>query len=249
MFCNLFEQLDNLKPYKLSYEDIELLNENWISNENLISNFPSFYFWLCKNYDFFIQIHKELIYKKEDNSISFWIICIRIITLINCITNENIGKPFKQDLISFIKEEINKRKKLNSNWINLMMDDVNDKIEIQIFSFLYNFIIKISKDNKHINNKLNEIKNTIIKQVFKNIYTSIFDNSLMNIFEKDINYDEQIINFIVEPNQYIYQQIELFINIIKENIISNNSFIEFKTFLENNINEIKSFINFYKFRN
>ena len=65
----------------------------------------------------------------------------------------------------------------------------------------------------------------------------------MNIFEKDINYDEQIINFIVEPNQYIYQQIELFINIIKENIISNNSFIEFKTFLENNINEINSFIN------
>ena len=212
-------------------------------------NFPSFYFWLCKNYDFFIQIHKELIYKKEDNSISFWIICIRVITSINCITNENIGKQFKQDLISFIKEEINKRKQLNSNWINLMMYNVNDKIEIQIFSILYNFIIKISNDNKQINNKLNEIKISIIKKVFKNIYTSIFDNSLMNIFEKDINCDEQILNFIVNPNQYISQQIELFINNIKENIISNNSFIEFKTFLENNINEIKSFIKFYKFRN
>ncbi len=147
IFSNLFEQLDKLKSYKLSYEDVELLNENWLSNENLISNFPSFYFWLCKNYDFFVQIHKELIYQKQDSSISFWIICIRIITSINCITNENFGTQFKQDLISFIKEQIKiKRKKLNSNWINLVMNNVNDKIEIQIFSILYDFIIKISKD-------------------------------------------------------------------------------------------------------
>ena len=65
----------------------------------------------------------------------------------------------------------------------------------------------------------------------------------MNIFEKDINCDEQILNFIVNPNQYISQQIELSINNIKENIISNISFIEFKSFLKSNINEIDSFIN------
>ncbi len=43
VFNILFEKLDSLKPYQLSFEDIELLNQNWISNKDLISNYPSFY--------------------------------------------------------------------------------------------------------------------------------------------------------------------------------------------------------------
>lgn len=176
VFNILFEKLDSLKPYQLSFKDIELLNQNWISNKDLISNYPSFYFWLCKNYDFFETIKKEIIINSNKNIIPFWIICLRIITSINCITNNEIDKRYQQDIICFIKNEIkNKQSNLNSNWINLVMTNVNEKIKVQIFGILYYFIIEISKDSKIIRNKLNEEKYNIIKDIFKkNIFISVF---------------------------------------------------------------------------
>jgi hypothetical protein len=71
IFTILFEKLDSLKPYQLSFKDIELLNHNWISNKDLILNYPSFYFWLCKNYDFFETIKKEIIINSNKNIIPF----------------------------------------------------------------------------------------------------------------------------------------------------------------------------------
>ena len=234
IFTILFEKLDSLKPYQLSFKDIELLNHNWISNKDLILNYPSFYFWLCKNYDFFETIKKEIIINSNKNIIPFWIICLRIITSINCITNNEIDKRYQQDIICFIKNEIkNKQSNLNSNWINLVMTNVNEKIKVQIFGILYYFIIEISKDSKIIRNKLNEEKYNIIKDIFKKIYSSVFLNQLSDILKKDINSEEPIIKFIVNPNDYIYQQFTVLLDNLKNKIISHQSFQDLKEMMNN----------------
>ena len=46
---NLFVELDKIKTNQLSYTNIDFIKKDWISNDNLINNYPSFFFWLCKN--------------------------------------------------------------------------------------------------------------------------------------------------------------------------------------------------------
>ena len=113
------------------------------------------------------------------------------------------------------------------------MTNVNEKIKVQIFGILYYFIIEISKDSKIIRNKLNEEKYNIIKDIFKKIYSSVFLNQLSDILKKDINSEEPIIKFIVNPNDYIYQQFTVLLDNLKNKIISHQSFQDLKEMMNN----------------
>ena len=233
IFQLLFEKYE-FKNYNLKYDDIYFLQDKkWISNKDLIKNYPSFYFWLCKHYDSLKEINNKFNYniKEENNSIPFFIIPLRIISSNNCVDfEEDLNQYSKKIINPIIKKGFNDKTCENlSILINLMMlnvDKIDKTIKKEILTQLF-ILINQLWDNEHEyceNNYILKIQCDFESKIAQILYSSIFNNNLMTLFDKEIKSND-LLFYIFSPDNYLFEK---FNNLKTKSIneIYNNQYFE-----------------------
>ena len=190
-------------------------------------NYNSFYTNLISKID-----NNDCFITKE-NQISFWYFKIRLSSNIqtfeyDCYKQKNIeidnkkynvGNEFYDDgdnslkntIEKFIKESIvsliKKNEPININWIYLVLNEIPSELKLgnKNVRHFYEFFAILLADSKGPQKVL---KNEIIIEYIKKLFDLIFQNKIDELFEKDINCNDELIKFIDKPQAEIIKKIK-----------------------------------------
>ena len=164
----------------------------------------SFIYYLNNNQNFINGLFKDLnnskdsiIYDlnkgKDIDYLPFWLFILRNITSLNCIKydDEEIDKEIAKKLIKKVKSELSQRLKeresLNSNWINLVLDNISSDIMNQKIHSFYNFFNSLINNLILKQEHLKEFTINELVQYFEEIIELVIKNNFEQILEQNIN--------------------------------------------------------------
>ena len=254
IFLIISQKLKNKNNYSLKLDDVSFLDNKicYITQPEICNKYPSLVFFFLKN----PKIPELLIEKlnkfknknneklsidiKEkyikNNTIPFFIYCLRKITSLNIIQYYDQTNIFKDVIEKSLK------KLIKSNI------DKKEKISIYIFNLiLENPPLELLNINTNILNKFLKLigKETNLKDNLKPFYLELIEKFIIQIIEKlnknDNIFDDnnfELINFLKKPSDYIYCH-------IKSSIDKKISDIE-NEFKQNLIKEIQKIVNLEK---
>ena len=214
---------------KLEYDDfIEFSEENlnkginyFIKSENIAKKYPSLLFYFCKNSYFsnllLSKIKKNKYFLNFENEsfqseIPFWILCLRVLSSLHCIEYGN--DIFKKEELNYeirkkLSENIKNKKMINSNWLNLVLENVPREIFEMNYRIYYDFFNNLSSnifsDNDYIKNLIEEIIRKWHLEIIDIIIKADETNLPTNI---DFSIENNIKKFILDPSNFILGQIE-----------------------------------------
>lgn len=226
-FDNLLEGPEKEKKL-MNCSNIFQKEKVFILEKNKKSVFsPSFIYYLNNNQKFINRLfddlnksNKSIIYDlnkgREIDYLPFWLFVLRNITSLNFIKydDEDISTEMARKIIIKIKTEITQclmnENPLNSNWINLILNNISpDIVDHKIHSFytffnsLFNNLILTQKHLKEFT------KNELVKY-FEKVIEFVIKNDIDKLFEENINTEnkEPILKFIKNPNEYLFEKIQ-----------------------------------------
>ncbi len=143
---------------------------------------------------------------KENNSIPFFIFCLRKISSIKVIQyydQKNIFKPIIENSIkNLIKSNLENKKKISIQIFNFILQNP----PLELFNIMTNnfnlFINKIGKIEINLNENLKQIYLKYIDKIITELFEEINNNSL--IIEKEFDESNEILNFIKNPSKAVY---------------------------------------------
>ena len=178
---------DEKKPEnKVTFNDMIIFNKK--NNERIdIDSLllkkinPSFKFFIIKN----LQLIKSLINSKLNDEdlakilspqsdeifIPFWVFLIRNMSSIHCINYENKNNPFCDEISEEVKQRIEdvikngKGEELDNSWINLIMENIPNKVKIiniRLFYLFFNKLFEMLDANKLLKKKYIKYSKIII---------------------------------------------------------------------------------------
>ena len=205
------EVLDNLEEYKLEYPELEqnsnkIKYDSWLTNKDFIEKYPTVIFW-CYKFPYNFSQFPEFF--GDEREIPFWFFIFRILSSPKCVTidDNNLFSSFINKIISnLINDKLTKNKypNLGTTWMNLLLNNVPENIFNNNLKILYSFICNICKDKKDLGENLNKIKKENIEEIIKQIYKYSFENRLLEILSTN---SSKIVDFLYNPNYYIFKEI------------------------------------------
>ena len=227
--AKLLNDKKNNSKIKLEYDDfIEFSEENlnkginyFIKSENIAKKYPSLLFYFCKNHYFSSLLLSKvknnkyfLNFENESfqNEIPFWILCLRVLSSLHCIEYGN--DIFKKEELNYeIKKKLSqniKNKKINnSNWLNLVLENIPREI-LQInyrmyYEFFNNLSSNIILDDDYIKNLIEEIIRKRHLEIIDIVIKSDETNLPTNL---DFSIENNLKKIILDPTNFILGQIE-----------------------------------------
>ena len=221
---NLSIYFDDYKNYKkeknfnknLTFEDFECFKNFNINSIINNKHFPSFQYFLIKNYNNIENLLKILT-KENVNKIfelsfetfvPFWTFILRLMSSTNCLCFENEKNPLEKKFSEIIKKKIifsiknNNNNNNNLNWMNLTSEIKFDEIFNKKINMFYIFLNKICGSFVDFSFFIREI----IEPVLQEIYEKLFDYCLNDNFDDllNVNFSEEnlILNFVKNPKKF-----------------------------------------------
>ena len=221
----LGEKFQKKNKYNLTLNDISFLKskDNYLKDPEICNKYPSLVYFFLNN----PKIPELLIEKlnqilkneninslpeylkqmsKENNSIPFFIFCLRKISSIKVIQyydQKNIFKPIIENSIkNLIKSNLENKKKISIQIFNFILQNP----PLELFNIMTNnfnlFINKIGKIEINLNENLKQIYLKYIDKIITELFEEINNNSL--IIEKEFDESNEILNFIKNPSKAVY---------------------------------------------
>ena len=212
---------ENNENIKLNFSDLFFVkNPEWFSGkiDSSSSNFqyPSLIYFLLKNPEIENSLRSNFKQLDLNSSSKFpiYLIPFRLFSSLNCITFSSEENSYTS---SFIKNELSKKiikklkeknRKLNFDWIGLLLP--NEKIKIHLInkeqiSCFYNYLVNLCKCNfsNEDENDFNEF-NIILDKLLNKIVEIVFNKSYNELFNFNINkIKNNIENFNIDNNNNI----------------------------------------------
>ena len=244
---DLASKLDNcIDSFELKYPD-KMDFKNWEKEEKILCENPSILFWLSK-YDNYAQNFPD--FNSDKYSIDFWFFCFRILSSYNCIKCDipiqKYADYINQIVIKFFENNNRNNYNFGNDWVNLLLKNPK-RIENKELNNIYKFLYKLLSDKKEFKIDIEKEREIFLKEIIKNLYTKLFNNQLFDFIQgkntDDID-NKNLINFFINPNHFIYKNIEekfknkLF-NINKKAEDLNQVYKSFKSMIQDKIDEIE----------
>ena len=235
----------------------------------LLSNYYSFYD------DLMSKKGSNGCFITKDNQISFWLFQIRVFSNISTfeyicykqkkirINNKDLNvfkeleddygeNNLKKEIEKYIQKNISnlikKKKPININWINLVVDTIPSELNIinKNVRHFYEFFANLLADSTEHQKKY---KNLIIEDYIKKVFELIFTNQIEKFFKMDITSNDEIMKLINKPQDEIIKKIKekiqksLYESEINKNINNTNQiFIDIKNKLPGIIDNISKLV-------
>ena len=251
-FSKIFEfakYLEKWKDQTLRFDDISFLSDKWTNDMQLLNQFPSLLFWLYKHKQCSDQIIKRYHdYEFKDNEIPLWLLAIRILSSMNCISfdyNSNpnqistiIEKTISKSVIDYINDK--KGKSLNYDWMSILLSNLPLDIANPTISIFHDFFINLALDNHVCSSFIDEKKNRCIEESVSKVVSIILDNKGQDLITENIENKNSIIAFLAFPSKYVQDKIKDYTSSSIDLILSNKATIKLKDFLgqSDKLNEI-----------
>ena len=245
---DLAPKIDNcIDAFELEYPD-KIDFKNWEKEEDFLGKNPSILFWLSK-YNNYAQNFPD--FKSDKYSIDFWFFCFRIFSSYNCIKCDIPIQKYADFINQFVVKHFENKSKNNYNfgkdWVSLMLKNP-EKIENKEINDIYKFLYELLSDKKEYKKDIEKEREICLKSIIESLYTKLFGNQLHEFIQGrniDDSDNKTLINFFINPNHFIYKNIEdkFKYNLTKINNKSkdlNQVYESFKSIIPNKIEEIKN---------
>ena len=260
----LLDKKSSKEKENLRTDDLLFFSENiknrynyFITNKNIASNYPSLLFYFCKyknKTNLLLQkieneknLQNSILNKDNYNEdiIPFWLLCLRVLSSFHIIDYDFKRINYKDSIVFYIKtilkEKVKGGKTINSKWLNLVLEDIPKEISQSSIGMYYNFFNNINNSIITDNKYLKDLIEQLIRKFHKEVIISVFNNeSKLPIYIdfSDMSELQNLKNMMIDPNNYILQQIQKELNeILKKNFSNINEINELnnklKTFLQN----------------
>ena len=242
----------------INFDDLKIFNKI-DNNENVNVNIeslllekinPSFKFYIIKNMERLQSLINSkltksdisVLFNNEINYIPFWIFLIRNMSSINCIKYENKNNnkniKFVEEISLEVRNKIQdlaikgKVDELNNGWLNLILENLPEKVELPNIHIFYSFFINLFEEI-NASDYLKEIIQNIVKDYYLKLINYSFEGNMDFILSEDIKIsNDDILKFIEMPKEYIKSKIyNDYSDKIKE-IMNNKNFQDFENILE-----------------
>ena len=145
-------------------------------------------------------------------------------------------KKVKSELSQCLKE----RESLNSNWINLVLDNISSDIMNQKIHSFYNFFNSLINNLILKQEHLKEFTINELVQYFEEIIELVIKNNFEQILEQNINAknENKILEFIKNPNEYLFKKIKEYVNKTFQDTIDESTILKLSQQFLPEFNEI-----------
>ena len=145
-------------------------------------------------------------------------------------------KKVKSELSQRLKE----RESLNSNWINLVLDNISSDIMNQKIHSFYNFFNSLINNLILKQEHLKEFTINELVQYFEEIIELVIKNNFDQILEQNINAknENKILEFIKNPNEYLFKKIKEYVNKTFQDTIDESTILKLSQQFLPEFNEI-----------
>lgn len=232
---------------------MSFLSTNWMENKDLLNQYPSLIFWICRNKacsNRLIELYQNFI--PCSNQIPLWVLCLRIMSSKQCIildvqSNNQMSNVIKnavsEAVIKYLNDSMTNKKLIDYDWINLLITDLPPKIVNNNYKIIHDFFAILSLDNIHNSSEIKKLKYEFISGTVYKMTSLILEKKINDILLDSINGENSLTQFLAHPSDSIQDFINYSLTQTAHSIIEDDSTKKFLEFIKNKENLSKIITN------